>query len=89
MLHSKISRLLMALLLCASCNSSPTQTENKGSLDSLPPKNDNSSQVFNLDTSKLTSGTLFYQCEMHPEVLSDMPGNCPKCGMVLSELKKQ
>jgi hypothetical protein len=24
-----------------------------------------------------------YTCPMHPEVLSDKPGNCPKCGMKL------
>ena len=24
-----------------------------------------------------------YTCPMHPEVVSDMPGNCPKCGMTL------
>lgn len=29
------------------------------------------------------SGTLTYTCPMHPEVLSDQPGDCPKCGMAL------
>lgn len=29
----------------------------------------------------------FYQCPMHPEIRSDKPGKCPKCGMEL-ELKK-
>lgn len=24
-----------------------------------------------------------YTCPMHPEVQSDKPGNCPKCGMAL------
>ena len=24
-----------------------------------------------------------YTCPMHPEVISDQPGNCPKCGMIL------
>jgi len=28
-----------------------------------------------------------YTCLMHPEVISDKPGNCPKCGMTL--VKKQ
>lgn len=26
-----------------------------------------------------------YTCPMHPEVVSDMPGNCTKCGMKLIE----
>ena len=24
-----------------------------------------------------------YTCPMHPEVISDKPGKCPKCGMQL------
>ncbi len=24
-----------------------------------------------------------YTCPMHPEVVKDAPGNCPKCGMKL------
>ena len=28
-----------------------------------------------------------YTCEMHPEVRSDKPGACPKCGMDLIEKK--
>ena len=24
-----------------------------------------------------------YTCPMHPEVVQDRPGNCPKCGMML------
>jgi len=26
-----------------------------------------------------------YTCPMHPDVLSDKPGKCPKCGMALLE----
>ncbi len=29
-----------------------------------------------------------YTCTMHPEVVMDHPGNCPKCGMQLVPLKK-
>lgn len=28
-----------------------------------------------------------YTCTMHPEVISDKPGKCPKCGMKLVEKK--
>lgn len=26
-----------------------------------------------------------YTCTMHPEIVMDKPGNCPKCGMALVE----
>lgn len=29
-----------------------------------------------------------YACPMHPEVTSDKPGTCSKCGMDLQEVKK-
>lgn len=28
-----------------------------------------------------------YTCTMHPEVISDKPGKCPKCGMILVKVK--
>lgn len=28
-----------------------------------------------------------WTCSMHPEVITDKPGKCPKCGMDLIELK--
>src|SRR5438067_6781104 len=30
-----------------------------------------------------------YTCPMHPEVVMDHPGNCPKCGMKLIPLKSK
>jgi hypothetical protein len=30
-----------------------------------------------------------YSCPMHPEVQSDQPGTCPKCGMKLVEKDKR
>jgi hypothetical protein len=32
-----------------------------------------------------TSQTKQYTCPMHPEVVQDKPGKCPKCGMELVE----
>ncbi len=60
------------------CNNSSTKKEDA-----------NTSQQFNLDTTKLKTDEAFYQCEMHPEVLSDQPGSCPKCGMDLEKIKKK
>lgn len=46
------------------------------------------SVAYNLDTTSLASGTVFYQCPMHPEVLSTNQGECPKCGMALEKRTK-
>jgi hypothetical protein len=35
------------------------------------------------NNSPLADGGLTYTCPMHPEVVSDKPGRCPKCGMKL------
>jgi Heavy metal binding domain len=32
--------------------------------------------------------TIKYTCPKHPEVVQDLPGNCPKCGMKLVEKKE-
>lgn len=34
-------------------------------------------------TQTATTGKELYVCPMHPEVISDKPGKCPKCGMEL------
>ena len=39
--------------------------------------------------SQSQSGTnaVQYTCPMHPDVVQDKPGTCPKCGMALVEKK--
>ena len=34
-------------------------------------------------TKKVKPAKVQYTCTMHPEVLSDKPGKCTKCGMTL------
>jgi len=33
-------------------------------------------------------GSTRYTCTMHPEVVRDAPGSCPKCGMTLVPLRE-
>lgn len=42
------------------------------------------------DTTKMKTGDAYYQCPMHPEVISDKPGTCEKCGgMELQKMEKK
>lgn len=34
-------------------------------------------------TKKVKPANVQYTCTMHPEILSNKPGKCPKCGMTL------
>jgi hypothetical protein len=34
-------------------------------------------------TKKVKPAKVQYTCPMHPEILSNKPGKCPKCGMTL------
>lgn len=44
-----------------------------------------------MDSKKMTCGKTAktYTCSMHPEVISDKLGECPKCGMKLMEKKME
>jgi hypothetical protein len=43
----------------------------------------NSQPASQPSTAPASQPAVVYTCPMHPEVLSDKPGNCPKCGMKL------
>jgi len=36
-----------------------------------------------------TKHTTYYTCSMHPEVVANKPGKCPKCGMKLTPSNKE
>jgi hypothetical protein len=73
------------LVFCACNNSSTKQQDEHAGHDR---NSEMTKQIFNLDTAKLKPGDTFFQCEMDKEVISDKPGNCPKCNMKLNEMKK-
>ena len=52
--------------------------------DSTKMDMDHSKMDMKMDHSKMAK---VYTCSMHPEVISDKPGECPKCGMNLIEKK--
>ena len=39
-----------------------------------------------LTKTEMQKSSVYYTCPMHPEVRSDKPGKCPKCGMDLKEM---
>ena len=51
-------------------------------------KTDSTSQSFKFDTTTVKTGESFYQCPMHPSVISEKPGDCPECGMALEKRVK-
>jgi hypothetical protein len=45
--------------------------------------NSGSTNAKNNSEIQNVSAEVYYTCSMHPEVHSDKPGDCPKCGMEL------
>ena len=46
-------------------------------------------QVWKVGSSSGIASAKNYQCPMHPDVISDKPGQCPKCGMDLKLVKSE
>lgn len=49
--------------------------------------NQANAQTTTKKTTTVQQVTKKYTCKMHPEVVMDKPGKCPKCGMALVEKK--
>ncbi|WP_426478711.1 multicopper oxidase domain-containing protein [Chryseobacterium sp. CBSDS_008] len=65
----------------------PTETKiNKSKAEKVKTVMPAKSRVLNpLQTKPQTQAQTTYTCPMHPEIVSNKPGKCPKCGMELVE----
>ncbi len=52
-------------------------------------KSDSAKSPEQLENELRQTGKKVYTCSMDPEVISDKPGDCPKCGMKLKEKPSQ
>ena len=67
-------QLMIGVALVAAVGMAVTVTGCKGSSQSEQP-------------AQKSEKAVQYTCPMHPEVVQDKPGKCPKCGMDLVEKK--
>lgn len=58
-----------------------------GKMDKCTMMNKSTKKTAKMKTKKNNAAAVVYTCPMHPEVTSDKPGKCPKCGMTLEEKK--
>lgn len=70
---------MYGLLICFAVLSTGFSQTSK---QSVAPSKVNTVQT-NKQQKKTVSEKVVYTCPMHPEVLTDKPGKCPKCGMNL------
>lgn len=64
----KILSILSLAVILSACQQSKDKTEQTQEVNSTSPE---------------STARASYTCSMHPEVVSDKPGKCPKCEMDL------
>jgi hypothetical protein len=80
----KYSRLLTVLLISGSLTVFATAQTHIHEHSKMDMSSSNTS--LSKDTTRAIV-KIKYICPMHPEVISDKPGKCPKCGMTLVKMK--
>jgi len=74
-----MKKIIYGLLICFAVLSTGFSQTSK---QSVATSKVNTVQT-NKQQKKTVSEKVVYTCPMHPEVLTDKPGKCPKCGMNL------
>ncbi len=93
MKKQNIFLVAIPVLMISACNNTSSHSENAADMHTMENMQDMHATMTDttfhaIDTTKLTKGAVFYQCSMHKEVMSDKPGDCPKCGMKLVQKQK-
>lgn len=66
-----VAIMLLAATILAACSGGGSSSSAK----------DTATSTTATDTTQKMMASVKYTCKMHPEVISDTPGHCPKCGM--------
>lgn len=88
MLFAVTSTLIITA--CNNASNNSEKTESVAATNATVEAPANETPAFQaIDTTKLATGAMYYQCSMDPEVITDKPGDCPKCGMKLDMKHKK
>ena len=80
------SVIALAMTIAACSNATKTDETNPPTEQKLSA---DTSAFQRIDTTKLAAGTVFYQCPMHLEEVTDKNVPCPQCGMDLDKVVKK
>jgi hypothetical protein len=61
----------------------PAVPRTNSEIQRIDPASTLKPDAFDAPRAATPRGAVLYSCPMHPEVTSDKPGTCPKCGMAL------
>lgn len=81
----KTPKLIMAALVAATLAGLAVGASGCKEKTSSQSSEKTSSQSSEKASTQSSGQAVKYTCSMHPEVVQDKPGNCPKCGMALTE----
>lgn len=87
--HSKMKMEMDSTKMGMSMDSTKTDMKHSSmKMDHSEMEMKNDTAKMKMDHSKIEVKPV-YTCSMHPEILSDKKGECPKCGMDLIENKME